>query len=410
MEYKNTRTLILILSAMAAIAPLSIDMYLPSLPDIATSLKTSLHMVEATVSVFFLGFGIGQFIGGPLSDHYGRVRSVLLGLVLFTVFSSTIFFTESVQFMLIARFFQAFAGGFVMVNTAAIVRDLFEEKESARILSNIASIMMIAPMVAPLLGSAIIKWVDWTYIFAFLGAYGCLLFFVVKTNFKTKPKDELPKRLSIGTVLRSYLSVLKHKVGRAYLLTACLVSAGMFAFITKSSSIYMGHFAVSSANFPYFFGANVAAIIIVAQINSRLVRRIDPKKLLKIGLFLNLLSATLLFTYSYFFTANLYMVLALNMVFIASMGFIYGNIDACYLSYFPANTGVANALLGVSKFIVGGFIGLVINSLQSLGLSAPFLVMMLGSFVANAIFYGLINRRSKQSIKDEALSHLEATR
>ena len=410
MQYKNTRTLILTLSAMAAIAPMSIDMYLPSLPDIANALGTSLHLVEMTVSVFFLGFGLGQFVGGPLSDHYGRVRCVLWGLAFFTIFSGAIFFTTDIKFMLVTRFLQAFAGGLVMVNTAAIVRDLFEEKESARILSNIASIMMIAPMIAPLLGSMIIKVSDWTYIFAFLAVYGLILFQIVKVNIKTKPLAELKGGLSVTGVLRSYLSVVKHPQGRAYLFTAALVTAGMFAFITKSSSIYMGHFQVRSENFPYFFGANVAAIIAMARVNSYLVRTVDPKKLLKFGLVMNFLSATALFAYSYFFDPMVYGVLALNMAFIASMGFIYGNIDACYLTYFPHNAGVANALLGVSKFIVGGFIGLVINALAFMGLSAPFLVMMIGSLIANIIFYGFVQRRQRYDLSDDEIVELEITR
>ncbi|PWJ44021.1 multidrug effflux MFS transporter [Sediminitomix flava] len=378
-------SLILLLSAIVAITPLSIDMYLPAMPSIAEAFGVSLHMAEATVSIFFLGFGLGQLFGGFISDQYGRKQTTLLGLIIFTFATLGILNVPSIEGMLICRFIEAFGGGFVAVNAAAIVRDRFEPKDSARILSTVASIMMIAPMVAPLIGSFIIKFGEWDYIFYFLSGYALFLFVAVASLLDQKKVKR--EKVSFKQVLQSYTTVFKHRQGFGYLLTGSFATAGMFTFITKASFIYMEHFKISESMFPIYFGANVCFMIVLSKTSSHLVKKWQPKRLLKIGLLQMLTAGSLLFLYTAFESQpNLYVILPLNVIYVASLGFVFGNVDACCLAFFPKNAGVANALFGVTKFGFGAVMGLIVGLFEGYGFAAPFMVMFITSVLANFTF------------------------
>ncbi|MEH0155808.1 multidrug effflux MFS transporter [Limibacter armeniacum] len=389
----NNSSLIFILSALVALGPLSIDMYLPSIPEIATFFGTKIHQAELTVSIFFLGFGIGQFIGGPFSDNIGRKPITLIGLIIFAIASLMITFSTQVEWMILFRFFQAVGGGFVTVNASAIVRDQFEASESAKILSSVASIMMIAPMVAPLLGSFVVKFGEWQYIFAFLTCYAIIMLLAVKIllNIKTREKS----KISISQITKSYLSVFKHKQGMGYLLSGSFASTGMFAFITKSSYIYIEYFKLSSDIFPLCFGANVLLMIILSKTSGKLVHKYHPSKIMKAGLTLNIIAGVMLFTYTSLMTPAFEVVLGLNILFVGSLGLVYGNVDACCLSYFPKNAGVANALFGITKFGLGATAGAVIGIVGGNAISGPFAVMMGASILSNLFYYILAQSKSR---------------
>ncbi len=371
---QNHITLILLLAILSSVAPLAIDTYLPSMPNIADELDVSINKIEMTLSIFLIFFALGQLLGGILSDRIGRKRTALIGLFGFSLASFALFFSSTLESLYFYRALQALAGAMSTVNTAAIVRDLFHGKEAAKIFSAIASIMMIAPMIAPALGSLIITFYPWQYIFLFLGFYSLIvmLFIYFKlpiTGSKTKTK-----------IKEAYKRVLTHKKAMGYILSVSFAFSGMFIFIEKSSFIYMEYFNITKDIFPFLFGANVLMMIILTKINMKLVQNIEPSKILYFGVLLQVLSATCLIIFS--FNASIYTTFISMVFFIGSLGFIFGNAMALALEYFKNDSGVANSVIGVTEFTIAGIIGFLASLIHTGELTPVFLMMLTTSLLA----------------------------
>ncbi|MDD5117674.1 MAG: MFS transporter, partial [Sulfuricurvum sp.] len=251
----NHVTLIVLLAALTSVTPLSIDTYLPSMPAIAHSLGVGIEKIEATISIFLLFFAIGQMVGGILSDRIGRRKTALLGLSIFSLANFALFFTTSLSELYLFRAIQAFAGGLAIVNSSAIVRDLFHGTEAAKVFSTIASITMIAPMIAPAIGSVIISFFPWNTVFLFLGIYSSGVTIALLAKL-----PETGTR-STSNILEAYKRILTHKEAISYILALTFSFSGMFIFIEKSSFIYMEYFKADHRLFPFLFGANVLVMI-----------------------------------------------------------------------------------------------------------------------------------------------------
>jgi len=172
MHMQQSRSLfIFFLALLTATTPFAIDTYLPAMPTMAQDFDVPLSSIELSISLFLIGFALGQLIGGPVSDRFGRRMSATIGLTLFALASFAAAFATSVESFLLFRFLQAFGGGFATVVSNATVRDHFTGKESAQILSMIQSIMYIAPLLAPVIGSLLLHFASWNAIFIFLGFY-----------------------------------------------------------------------------------------------------------------------------------------------------------------------------------------------------------------------------------------------
>lgn len=352
----SERQLVLILAALAAITPLSIDMYLPAFPSIAKSLHTTIPNVEFSLSIYFFGMAIGQLFGGPISDAYGRRPMIVFGLVLFGVSSLLLSFTENIAFFWILRALQSFGGGVATVNVSAIVRDMFEGKESARIFSLIANVMLMAPLLAPTLGSLILKFFSWPILFAILFVYALFALCVYLLRF---PKV-VQERAKV-TPIQNYKTVLTHKTAMVFIISQILSSSGMYTYITSSSFIYMEHFHITPGYFALIFAANVSVLMIVGRTNAWLVKFSDPFLLLKIGITFQAFIGILLFS---FHSQSLYVIFPLIGLYIGSLGFIFGNSVSLALEFFPSISASANAIIGVLQYSSGALMGFVASSLH----------------------------------------------
>lgn len=375
MKKANNHILFIILLAiLSSVAPLGIDVYLPAIPDIAKNLHVKINKIELTISIFLIFFAFGQLIGGILSDRLGRKKITLLGLFGFSFSSFILFFSSSLESLYLFRAFQAFFGAMVTVNVAAIVRDLFHGNEAAKIFSAIGSISMIAPMFAPAIGSIIISYYTWQYIFLFLGIYSFLAIFLIyfklpKTGTKTKTSIKI-----------AYKKVLTHKKAISYILTAAFAFSGMFIFIGKSSFIYLEYFKVSKEVFPFLFGSNVLMMIILTKVNIKLIQNIDPKSILKLGIILQLFSSFILIFFS--FNPSIYFIFTSIVIYVGSLGFIFGNAMALALEFFKKDSGVANSVIGVTEFTIGGIIGFLASLIHSNSLSHIFIMMSITSLLS----------------------------
>ena len=220
-----------LLAALVALGPLAIDAYLPAMPEMAVDLATSLHNIEITLSVFLVGFAAGQLFGGPFSDRFGRRLTILLGLSVFILGSAAIALGSNIELLWVGRVLQAFGGGMGVVNTMAVVRDRYSGSASAQILSQIVTIMMAAPLLAPFIGAALLLVSDWRSIFWFLAAYAVILLVLLRRFLpETRRIEESVHTLSVW---QRYKSVLLNKRAAGFLFAVAFSNAGMFAFFNQ---------------------------------------------------------------------------------------------------------------------------------------------------------------------------------
>ncbi len=370
-----TLPLPLLLALLTALSPLAIDMYLPAMEAMAGDLQTSIHLVELSVSSYLLGFALGQLGGGPLSDRYGRRPLIITGLVLFALSSAALMLTTSLEALLALRFLQAIGGGLATVNSSAIVRDRFQGADVAKTLSLVSMIMMLAPLVAPMLGALTLSFAGWRTIFQTLTIYAVLVLIILVWQLEeSHPPHKRQQRLPV----RDYLRVIRHVRARRFILAQALASTGMFVFITASPYLYLDYFEQDAGHFPWLFGANVLTMMAMNRLNILLLRRFDSQQILRAGLSLQLSSALLLVLLfsAYPQQASLSLTLPLMMLFIGSLGLISANATATILHYFRDISATATALTGVSVFCSGSLFGLIWGHLHN-GTPLPMMAVML---------------------------------
>lgn len=373
------------LAALTALAPLAVDAYLPAFPTMADDFNVPVQRIELTLSVFLIGFAFGQLTGGPFSDHFGRRTAIFSGLVLFLLGSIGIVMGSSLETLWASRFLQALGGGMSIVNSSAIVRDIYKGADSARAMSRISAIMMVAPMLAPFLGSAILHLGSWRIIFVILAIYAVALLLTLKVHLpETRQLNGLPSL----SPFKRYRQILTHRRALGYLMSVALGYGAMFAFITGSSSVYMAHFGVSLALFPVLFGANVVMLLIFNKINARIVHRYTPKRLLALAQYTQIFIGLSLLSLMTLSEISLWQMVLGIMLFIGLQGFIVSNGTASTLEYFPQSAATATALIGATGFTLGGLSGAVIGIF---GDGSPLFLMLI---MTASVICGVVLRKS----------------
>lgn len=349
--------LIILLSAATAVAPIGVDTYLPSIPDIAKSFDVSIHKIELSLSIFLIGFSIGQIFGGPISDIYGRKKSSIIGLLGYALFSFIIIFSTNIYELWAYRFFEAFFGGIVVVSAAAAVRDRFHGEEAAKVFSLIGMVRSLAPLLAPAIGAFIVHFFTWEAVFIFLTIYSLIVTFFVYKDL------EESYTYSKQNIYESFKIVLKHKTALKAMLTLGFSFGGFFIIIAKSSFIYIEHFKIETDYFPFFFGINFIILILMIQVNVNLLKKSKAINLVKIAILIQTVSG-LLFALNYE-NINLITVVILIATYMGMMAFIFGNCMALALEYFPKNAGVASGVIGVLQFGLGAIISSIALSFHN---------------------------------------------
>ena len=374
------------LALLIAMTPFAIDTYLPAFPQMADDFSVTVQKMGLTVSTYLLGFALGQIIGGPLSDRHGRKPIGYIGLLFFILSSLLIIVSRSFEQLMLFRFLQALGGGLSSVIVAAIVRDNFQGKESAKVFATMGMIVMVAPMVAPAVGSLLIQLADWHIIFWFLMLYalfllGVILFFIPSSKQEKKP-------ITMGLTayyITVYGHVLKRKEALPNLLSQAFISGVLFTFITNAAYIFIDHFGVSATAFPWFFSGIIATNIILSRLNIRLLRNHSSLSILRWGGALQLLACTLLTIHTSFFDDNLYVVWGLMIATVGSVGLIYGNNLSAWMEHFPDISGSANAVFGCTAFAGGAIVGSFTSGFQTENIAPIMLTMFFCSLVSNIV-------------------------
>ena len=370
----NHLYLIILLSILSSVAPMGVDTYIPSIPDIANAFNVSIEKIELSLSIFLIGFSVGQIFGGPISDKYGRKMSSVYGLLGFALFSFVIIFSTTIYELWFFRFFEAFFGGIVVVNAAAAVRDRFHGTEAAKVFALIGMVRSFAPLIAPAIGAFIIHFYSWKAVFIFLTVYSLLVAFFIYKDL------EESFVYSKQNVIESFKTVLSHKQALKVMLVLGFSFGGFFVIIAKTSFIYIEYFKIPTDYFPFFFGINFIILMAMIKVNVNLLKSINPINLVKIALLVQVISG-FLFVLNY---ENISLVLIVILIasYMSMMAFIFGNCMALTLEHFPKNAGVASGVVGVLQFGLGAIISSIALSFHSETFLPIALSISIISFVA----------------------------
>lgn len=344
-----------ILGALAAIGAVAIDMYLPALPAIAAGLNATPAATQSTLGAFFVGFGLGQLIYGPLTDRFGRKAPLLGGLGVFLLASIGCALSTSIEQLIVWRFVQALGGCASAVIGRAVVRDLYEADAVARIMSLVILIMTAAPLVAPLIGGYTLVWLGWRAIFWVLTGFGLLCLLAVVLRLPETHPPERRRMVGAGRLLADYASLLRHRPTRGYLLCGGCAFAGMFTYISATPFVYIEVFAVAPEHYGWLFGLNVAGVMLASYLNSRFVVRLGTDRMLNIGVLIMAGAGLLLLLAS-----TLDRLLALIpplFLFVGMIGIVATNAAAGAMRRFPELAGTASGLFGAVQFALGALAG-----------------------------------------------------
>ncbi|EHY5254448.1 multidrug effflux MFS transporter [Campylobacter upsaliensis] len=380
--------LIFILALMSSIAPLSTDMYLPALSQVKQSFETSEFLTQLSLASFFVAFALGQLIYGPLSDVFGRKIPALVGIFLFMLSSLFCVIIDNIYVFIILRFFEALGGCAGVVIARAIINDLFELKEAASIFALMMVFSALAPMLSPSFGGFLIEYFSWHSIFATLFGLGILLFLLIFFALKESAPHLKRQKFSHKETLKSYRFVLKDKPFILYVSCASLVLAAMFAYITGSSFVFINFFGLSERDFGLLFGLNALGFVIFANINAKMVRKIDSEKILFYALIIMLISTLILFVNS-LIEPNFWLFELSIFTSIALLGFIAPNTTTLAMARFKDHSGTASAVLGTSQFALAGVISFIVSAV---GANTPVilaLIMLICVVLANGVYFAM---------------------
>lgn len=379
--------LTIILAALAAVSPFAIDTYIAALPQIAEVFGIGLNVAELTITLYFFGFALGNFIGGPLSDSFGRKTIALTGITLYGGSAILIPLCSEIEYVFVLRVIQAFGGGFATVTANVFVRDWYDGKQVARFITIISMIIGVAPLFAPVLGAFLIDWMGWKAVFVFLFIFASLLFsalfFLIP---ESRDKALITRKINVKQFFEAYRVFFSNRQSVIMLFAISLPMSGLYIFITSASFIYIEYFDVGQLLFPLFFGANVVLNMLLSLLNTYLLRKYKPKQILRVGLFIQLLSGIALAIAVRMPVPNLWAVFSNVVLFIGSLGLVFGNGTATILNHNPEVAGSANATIGIARFMLAFLIGSIMAFFHS-GNLIPFgTILLLCSLSGNVLF------------------------
>ena len=352
----SVRRSILLLGVLEAFGPLSMDLYLPQLPQLAGTLGTSAALAQATMAVCMVGLGVGQLVAGPLSDRYGRRRPLLVGVALFALLSLACALAPTIEVLLVARLLQGLAGSAGLVITMAVARDMYSGAELSRMLSLLALVSASAPIVAPVAGGALALVLDWRGIFGVLAGVGAALFVLALTGLR----ETLPPALRHGGGLRrtaaDFRALSRDGLFLVIVVAAAAGGAAFFGYLSMSSFVLQDGFGLSPQQFSLFFAANALANLTGAQLSRVLVRRLGPARMYLIGQLATVTAAVVLLL-SVLLGWSVAGVLASLACFLFASGVGGPNGTALALGGHGMRAGTAAAVLGTVTFTVGPILG-----------------------------------------------------
>jgi MFS transporter, DHA1 family, multidrug resistance protein len=344
---------VLILGALSAFGPLSIDLYLPGLPELAHDLDAKAWEGQLTLTACITGLAIGQLLAGPLSDRLGRRRPLLVGLFAYCAASLACAFAPSIFALVALRLVQGFAGAAGIVIARAVVRDLRSGAAAARVFSLLLLVTGLAPTLAPILGGQLLRITSWRGLFVVLAAIVFAMLLGTAAGLPETLPRERRNRAGWRETSRTFHELSRDRVFMGYALVLGISFGEMFAYISGSPFVLQDVYGVSAQLFSVIFAVNALGLVACGQINAALVGRVSPERLLAAGLAVGALSGVSLLAVVLVGGVGLAGILPCLFAMVSSIGFVLPNSAALALVEYPHVAGSASALLGVLQFCIG---------------------------------------------------------
>lgn len=381
----------LVLGALEAFGPLSMDLYLPQLPQLARTLDTTDALAQATMSVCMIGLGLGQLISGPLSDSFGRKRPLVTGVVLFALLSAVCAIAPTIEVLLAARFLQGLAGSAGVVISMAVARDLFQGVELSRMLSLLALVTSLTPIIAPVIGGQLARIMDWRGIFWVLAGVGVVLVCVAHFGLRETLTAGRHTGSVLGTTVAHTREILRDPLFVALMIGACLSGAAFFSYLSMSSFVMQDQFGLTPQLFSLVFAVNALAQLGGAQVSRFFVARAGTARMYLIGQ-LSGATASIVLLVATLAGAPVLLVIVLLALYLGANGLGGPNGTTLALGHHGSRAGTASALLGMAMFAAGAVAAPLVSAFA--GTSAITMVSSIaaGSSAA-ALVAGLAVRR-----------------
>ena len=357
--------LALVLGLAASIGPFAIDMYLPALPAIGTSLGASVSEVQWSLTAFFLSLGTGQLLYGPLSDMWGRKRPMYWGLGIFAVASVGCALASNIETLVAMRFLQGLGAAAGMVIPRAVVRDLHTGPEAARLMSLLMLVFSVSPILAPLVGSGVIAVTGWRGVFwtvTLAAAVGLVMLYAHLAE--TRPPEERADS-SLGSALRGYGLLLRDWNYLGLVMIGSSSMIGFFVYMASSPFVFIDHYGLSPLMYSLTYSFNAVAFIGATQLIAPLGERFGLVRIVKAAAMAAGVVMLLLLAYYVAGGDNMLVLMAMYFISSAFMGMVIPTSSVLALEEHGAIAGTASALLGTLQMLVGalgmGVFGLFSN-------------------------------------------------
>jgi DHA1 family bicyclomycin/chloramphenicol resistance-like MFS transporter len=401
---RSSFLLILTLGILNALTPFSIDLYLPAFPEIARDLHTAVARVSLSVSIYFVGFALGQILYGPLLDRFGRKRPLYLGLVIYLLATLGCMKASSIEMLLLFRFASALGGSAASVGATAMVRDFFPPKDGAKVFSMLMLVLSVSPLLAPSIGSFIVTIWGWRSIFAILSVIAlldvALVAFVLPHAYSPDPHVSL----NLGAVLSGFKKIFANRQFRSYTLAGSLSFAGLFVYVAASPAIYMDGFGLGPKAYGVVFALLAMGMIGGGQLNHILVKRYGSHQVFRSTLLVQMIAGAFLLLGSLLLDFGLLSTTFSLFVILGCAGITYPNAASLALEPFSTHVGSASALLGFLQLGVGSVVAASVGLLDVKG-TLPTAIVIFLSCLLGWITFTLAHAAGKPAAK-RPLHHL----
>ena len=382
---------VLLLGSLIALGPLSIDMYLPALPDLTDDLTASPSAVQLTLTGVLIGLGVGQLVIGPLTDVYGRRRPLLVGIAVHVLTSLLCAVAPSIVVLDVLRVLQGVGAAASSVVAMAVVRDLFTGSDAASVISRLVMVMGLAPVLAPSLGSGVLAVGSWRTVFVVLAGLGVLLFAVAVVGLRETLPPERRSAAGVRPTLRAYGLLLRDRTLVGFMLVASLTMAAVFAYVSGASFVLQDGYGLDERTFGLVFGVGAVGLIAASQLNVTLLRRFGPATILSAALAVAATAGVVLLVDAVSGFGGILGILAPLWVVLAMVALCGPNAAALALADHGDRAGAASALLGAAQFAIGAGVA-PLTGLGEAGSPVPMAVTIAGALVLAAVLVRLVLR------------------
>ena len=342
--------LVLLLGVLSAFGPFVVDLYLPSLPQLASFFETSASMTQLTLTTAMIGLAVGQLLLGPLSDKFGRKIPLIISLVIYIISTVLIVYAPNIESMIVLRVIQGLSSAGSVVISRAVATDLYRGREMTRFFGLLMTINGLAPIISPILGSLLLEYISWKGVFVFLALIGVVVLFFC---FRLKESLSVENRLqgSIFATFSTFGVIIKNRLFMSYVGIESFLLGAMFAYIAASPFILQSFYGLSAFIFSLCFGANGAALVIGANIGGKLPNR----QALAIGVLAFVVAA--LYTIAVLIIQPYWLFVEIGFfAMLLLMGITFPAISTLAMESERQYAGSASALLGFAPFFLGGVV------------------------------------------------------